>query len=194
MVLAFYDLETTGFSREHNEIIQISAVAWDSSTETELDTFSTYVQPMARIPKEITDLTGISMDTVRGCPRIWEALPQFFAWLKQWNVDTMCGYNNLVFDWPFIQAKIQQFKLDMQYKFPDMPQTDLMKQVRLMEKKGQLHIKDWCLEHGMSKLSVRQQVVADYFGIVYTAHNALNDCRALKDIYLRLRNIDFNLM
>ena len=83
MVLAFYDIETTGFSREHNDIIEISAVAWDSVTETELDTFTTYINPMGPIPPQITELTGISQYKVAGSPRFWEVIPQFFAWLKK---------------------------------------------------------------------------------------------------------------
>ena len=194
MVLAFYDIETTGFSREHNDIIEISAVAWDSTTETELDTFSTYINPMGPIPPQITDLTGIDDNKVRGCPRYWETAPSFFAWLKNWGIDKMCGYNSDVFDWPFINAQIDRYKLRDRYTFADVPQLDLMKVVRAMEKKGQLHLKDFCLEKGLTKLSVKQTIVAEYFGIHYDAHDSLNDCRALKDIYLRLRNIDFNLM
>ena len=195
MVIAFYDIETTGFSRDHNDIIEISAVAWDSVTETELDTFSTYIKPMGPIPKPITDLTGISAATVANAPRFWEVAPQLFAWLKNWNVDKMCGYNSDVFDWPFINAQIDRYKLRSKYTFDDVPQLDLMKQVRAMEKKGLLHLKEFgAREYGLSKLSVKQTIVAAYFGIEYDAHDSLNDCRALKDIYLRLRNIDFNLM
>lgn len=195
MVLAFYDIETTGFSREHNDIIEISAVAWDSSTETELDTFTTYINPMGPIPPQITDLTGIDDNKVRGCPRYWEVAPEFFAWLKNWGVDKMCGYNSDVFDWPFINAQIDRYKLRDRYTFADVPQLDLMKVVRAMEKKGQLKLKQFCQEEkGLTKLSVKQTIVAEYFGIHYDAHDSLNDCRALKDIYLRLRNIDFNLM
>ena len=107
----------------------------------------------------------------------------------------MCGYNSDVFDWPFINTQIDRYKLREKYTFDDVPQLDLIKTVRAMEKKGQLHIKDFCIkELGLTKLSVKQTVVAAYFGITYDAHDSLNDCRALKDIYLRLRNIDFNLM
>lgn len=193
MVLAFYDIETTGFSREHNDIIEIAAVAWDSSTETELGTFSTYIKPMGPIPMQITDLTGISERTVANSPRYWEVVPQFFMWLKEMGVEKMCGYNSDVFDWPFINAQIDRYKLRNQFQFDDVPQLDLMKVVRAMEKKGQLHLKDFCLSKGLTKLSVKQTIVGEYFGIEYVAHDAINDCRALKDIYLRLRNIDFNL-
>ena len=110
------------------------------------------------------------------------------------GVEKMCGYNSAVFDWPFINAQIDRYKLRDKYTFDDVPQLDLMKVVRDMEKRGLLHLKDFCKAQGMAKLSVRQMVVAQYFGIKYDAHDALNDCRALKDIYLRLRNIDFNLM
>lgn len=195
MVLAFYDIETTGFSREHNDIIEISAVAWDSVTEQELDTFTTYINPMGPIPAQITELTGISAAKVAGAPRYWEIVPQFFAWLKNWGVERMCGYNSDVFDWPFINAQIDRYKLRDKFKFDDVPQLDLIKVVREMEKKGQLALKDFCKnEMGLSKLSVKQTIVAAYFGITYDAHDSLNDCRALKDIYLHLRNINFNLM
>lgn len=194
MVLVFYDIETTGFSREHNDIIEIAAVAWDSTTETELSTFSTYIKPMAPIPAQITELTGIGASTVANSPRFWEIIPEFFMWLKEVGVDKMCGYNSDVFDWPFINAQIDRYKLREKYRFDDVPQLDLMKVVRAMEKKGQLHLKDFCVKKGLSKLSVKQTIVADYFNIRYVAHDAINDCRALKDIYLRLRNIDFNLM
>lgn len=194
MVLVFYDLETTGFSREHNDIIEIGAVAWDSETEEELGTYMTYIKPMAPIPAMITELTGISDATVRNAPRYWEVVPEFFAWMSEMGVEKMCGYNSDVFDWPFINAQIDRYKLRDTFKFADIPQLDLMKVVRGMEKRGLLQLKDFCRTKGLTKLSVKQTIVAEYFGISYEAHDALNDCRALKDIYLRLRNIDFNLM
>lgn len=194
MIFAFYDIETTGFSREHNDIIEIAAVAWDSATEQELGHFSTYIKPMGPLPAPITELTGISEQTVAHAPRFWETIPEFFMWMKSLGVEKMCGYNSDVFDWPFINAQIDRYKLRAKYDFADMPQLDLMKVVRAMEKKGLLHLKDYCTAHGLAKLSVKQTIVADYFDIHYVAHDAINDCRALKDIYLRLRNIDFNLM
>lgn len=194
MILVFYDIETTGFSREHNDIIEIAAVAWDSSSEEELSTFSTYIKPMGPIPAQITELTRISDFTVRNSPHFWEVVPQFFAWMKDVGVDKMCGYNSDVFDWPFINAQIDRYKLRDKYTFDNVSQLDLMKVVRAMEKKGLLHLKEFCLKKGLTKLSVKQSIVGEYFNIQYVAHDAINDCRALKDIYLRLRNIDFNLM
>lgn len=193
MVLGFYDLETTGFNRVHNDIIEIAAIAWDSEKEEIISEFSSYIKPSTTIPKNISDLTGITNAMVYNSPKYWEILPTFFVWLKENGVEKMVGYNNTVFDWPFIKGQNMRYKLDQQYNLPDYPQIDVMKIVREMEKKGQLEIKQFCLNKGLTKLSVRQPIVAEYFDIKYDAHDAIDDVNALIKIYWHLRQINFNL-
>ena len=65
MKYLFFDLETTGFSREHNDIIEIAGILVDSETQQIIDSFHEYVKPRQRIPAKITELTGITNDMVR---------------------------------------------------------------------------------------------------------------------------------
>ncbi|MDD2499016.1 MAG: 3'-5' exonuclease, partial [Desulfitobacteriaceae bacterium] len=62
------DLETTGFNNKREKIIEIGAVRIDEGRIT--DEFSTLLNPECEIPEEITILTGITEDMVRGKPTI----------------------------------------------------------------------------------------------------------------------------
>lgn len=182
MVLIFYDLETTGFSKEHNDIIEIAAIAYDT-VEEELDTFSTYIKPTTRIPQVITDLTGISNAMVANCMHYWDAAPTFFAWLMQYNPDAMVGYNNSVFDAKFISAQNLRYKLN--FDWDNFKQIDVLKIVRALKKPGKplSGLKD-----------AKQTTVAKFFGIDYDAHDAIEDVRALVEIYKHLKKLDPSLL
>ena len=60
MKLLFFDLETTGFSREHNDIIELAGILVDSETKEKIDEFHEYIKPRQRISSTTTDLTGIT--------------------------------------------------------------------------------------------------------------------------------------
>lgn len=70
-----FDIETTGFSPEKNQIIEIGAVKVINGRIT--DSFSTFVNPDVPIPFEIENLTGISDNMVLTAPKIEKVLPQF---------------------------------------------------------------------------------------------------------------------
>lgn len=178
MILVFYDLETTGFSKEHNDIIEIAAVAWDNETNEVKDEFKQYVKPMTAIPYMITQLTGISNATVYGSNHYWDVAPQFFAWVKNWNPQAMAGYNSTVFDWPFLAAQNKRYGLDM----PNFAQIDVLKIARDLKKRGLLE--------GADLVNLKQPTLAAHFGINYEAHDAINDVRCLVEIYRRLRALD----
>ena len=73
-----FDLETTGLNPASEEITEIAAVR---VVEGEIrDSFQTYVNPHKPIPAEITELTGISDETVADAPDLDKAVPEFLAW------------------------------------------------------------------------------------------------------------------
>ena len=66
--LAFIDLETTGFDRHRDEIIEVGVVL--TKGPEILDRFATFVRPSRPIPPETTQLTGITNEDVAQAPVI----------------------------------------------------------------------------------------------------------------------------
>ena len=75
-----FDLETTGLSAVHNQIIEIGAVKVEQGKIRER--FSTFVNPKVPIPFEIEQLTGISDEMVLKAPVIEDILPDFLKFCE----------------------------------------------------------------------------------------------------------------
>ncbi|MBN1317739.1 MAG: 3'-5' exonuclease, partial [Anaerolineales bacterium] len=67
-VYASIDLETTGLSPERDAIIEIGIVLFRG--DEILDQWSSLVNPLRRIPPDITDLTGIRQADVNNAPSL----------------------------------------------------------------------------------------------------------------------------
>ena len=83
-----FDIETTGLSPEHNEIIEIGALKVREGKV--VDRFIRFIEPEAGIPPMITQLTGITNDMVEGAGNCGEVLPEFLEFCEQ---DTLIGHN-----------------------------------------------------------------------------------------------------
>lgn len=101
-----FDLETTGLSSLHDEIIEIGAVILQGGKE--IGRFQSFVDPGRPLTQKIVDLTGITDDMLRGAPKIRQVLPEFLEF---------CGSRPLVahnadFDVGFITAACRRLGLD----------------------------------------------------------------------------------
>ena len=74
-----FDLETTGLTPRHDRIIEIGAVVMKDGVE--LDRFQTFVDPECRLSKEVSELTGITDDMLRGAPKIETVLPKLIDFI-----------------------------------------------------------------------------------------------------------------
>ena len=92
-----FDLETTGLSPRNDTIIEIGAVVMKNGVE--LDRFQTFVDPHKSLTKEITELTGITDDMVKGAPDITEVLPRFIEFVG----NRVLVAHNADFDTAFIR-------------------------------------------------------------------------------------------
>lgn len=108
-----FDIETTGFSSEKNNIIEIGAVRVVGGKVT--DRFSSYVNPREPIPLRIQSLTTISDDTVKDAPFIEEVLPKFMDFCK----GSVLVAHNAGFDIGFIKENCKRLGLDFDYTWAD---------------------------------------------------------------------------
>ena len=174
-IYCFLDTETTGFSADYNDLIQIAAIIYDTDTKEEIETFDEYIKPREPIPKNITELTGITNLQVKDAPPIWEVLPMFWKWCEKYNVDTLLAHN-AAFDMRFLDGKSKLLKIPHK----EYNVIDTMKIARDLKKK-----KIFAFE------KVNQPYLADFFGINYQAHNALEDVRTLIKLYYKFAEFDF---
>ena len=108
-----FDLETTGFSPTRNRIIEIGAVKVENGKITER--YSTFVNPGVKIPKRITELTGINDDMVKDAPDIRDVLPQFLEFCK----GCILVAHNAGFDYSFLCAKGEELGLSTEFSVVD---------------------------------------------------------------------------
>ncbi|MBQ9069977.1 MAG: PolC-type DNA polymerase III [Clostridia bacterium] len=96
--MVVFDLETTGLSNRTCKIIEIGAVKIKAGEV--IDVFDTFVDPEEHISEEITNLTSITDDMVKGAPKEYEALKLFFDFVG----DRMLIAHNANFDVGFIRV------------------------------------------------------------------------------------------
>lgn len=75
------DTETTGIKTAGNDIVQLSAVKFKNFAPVEL--FSTYIKPRKSIPKEATDINGITDDMVDNAPRFYQIINSFNEFIEE---------------------------------------------------------------------------------------------------------------
>ena len=97
-----FDLETTGLMPRRDKIIEIGAVIMKRGVE--IDRFQTFVDPKCRLTKEVTDLTGITDDMLRGAPQIQEVLPKLLEFIG----DRPIVAHNARFDACFVTQECQR--------------------------------------------------------------------------------------
>jgi len=97
------DLETTGLDAEHDAIIEVGAAKFRQ--DEELDRFSTFVDPGRHIPHDITVLTGITDQDVKGAPQLHEVLPR----LREFVGEQPVLGHSVNFDLRFLQQHSTAF-------------------------------------------------------------------------------------
>ncbi len=100
------DIETTGISPQHAQIIEIGALKVRDGKV--VDTFSQLIDPGVNVPEEITALTGITTEMVEGQPTIDEVLPDFIVFAGD---DLLLGHN-VRFDYSFLKQNAMNLNLE----------------------------------------------------------------------------------
>ncbi len=108
-----FDIETTGLSNRSCKIIEIGAVKIKAGEI--IDSMDIFVDPECKIPPEITELTSITDDMVKGAPREAEALRQFLDFAG----DRLLIAHNANFDVGFIRVAAERCGYEFNNTFLD---------------------------------------------------------------------------
>lgn len=108
-----FDIETTGFSRFQDRIIEIGAVRYEDGER--IESFSEFVDPGRRIPEHITELTGITDTMVEGADPIDQVLQRFLDFSK----GTILVAHNAEFDMGFIRENAFQMQVELKNPYID---------------------------------------------------------------------------
>lgn len=156
-----FDLETTGLDATKDEIIEIGACKIKNGKICEV--FSTFVKPSKKIPKEITDLTGITDLMVKDAPTINYVLPDFYKFCYG---STLVAHN-IAFDIGFVHNISKKFS----YNFSN----DTMDTMDIAKKKLP-GLKNYKLGTIVEKLGI----------VLENAHRAVNDATATAKVFVKL--------
>ena len=158
-----FDLETTGFSPEYAEIIEIGAVKVENGII--VSRFQTYVKPFKRIPYNITELTGITDTMVKNAPRIDEAIVEFLDYIGE----SVLVAHNASFDMRFVCTVCAFLGLEIR--------NSVIDSVKLAKK----YIK--------GTQNYKLETLKNYLGIRLDSHNASDDCTVTYNVVEHCRRI-----
>lgn len=156
-----FDLETTGLESNKDEIIEIGACKIVDGRIDE--TFSTFVKPSKHIPREITEITGITDEMVSEAPAINYVLPDFYKFCYG---AIMVGHN-VSFDIGFIYAAGKKHAYEFDNKLMDTME---------MARNKLPGLKNYKLKTIVEKLGI----------VLKDAHRAINDATATAKVFLKL--------
>jgi DNA polymerase-3 subunit epsilon len=156
--IVFFDLETTGTDIVNSRIVQLAYIKLYMDGTTEENKF--LVNPIIPIPKEASDVHGITDDMVKDAPFFSNIAKTIYEVFKNSDI---AGYNSNNFDIPLIceeYARLSVIFLDWEYNL-----IDVLKYERLLRP---------------NKLA---DVYKRYTGKeLEGSHDALNDTRATLQI------------
>jgi len=92
-----FDLETTGLRPRFDRIIEIGAVRMKDGVE--IARYQTFVDPETMLSQEITKLTGITQDMLKGAPKLHQAMSGFMEFVGE----SILVAHNAQFDATFIR-------------------------------------------------------------------------------------------
>ena len=156
-----FDLETTGLSAANCKIIEIGAVKIAGGRV--IEKYDAFVDPLCDIPPEITELTSITNEMVRGQRTIDVVLPEFFEFVG----DRLMIAHNADFDMGFLRVAAKN--LGLPFTNPSLDTVTLSRYVNPDLKKHKLNI------------------LAEHYGLGdFHHHRASDDAEMLSMIFFEM--------
>lgn len=123
--IVFFDLETTGVDVVSDRIVQIGALKINPDGSE--DEKNVLINPTIPIPKEASDVHGVSDEDVKGKPVFKQIAKSFLGWLEGCD---LAGYNSDNFDIPLLAEEF--YRVGLEYPTEDTHFIDVIKIERLI--------------------------------------------------------------
>lgn len=157
----YYDLETTGLSKESDRIIEIAV--YDPLSKK---SFSSLVNPGIPIPLESTKISNITNEMVANAPTFEEASKNF---IKFCDLDSvLIAHNNDSFDFHFLKNEFKRINIPM----PSWNFIDSLKWARKYRKD--------LPKHSLQYLREIYEIEKN------NAHRALDDVMVLEKVFSKM--------
>lgn len=168
--LVVVDVETTGLNKRNCDIIEFSAIKYESNLNEPTSCISTLVKINKPIPEEITKLTGITGDMISNKPYFYEIVNSIQDYIKGCN---LVGHN-LEFDLKFLY--VNGIELNEKRRLFDT--LEISKTTLKVEYK---HPNNWDV------WDYKLDTLCDYYNINRnSAHRSLSDCLATAKLFSEL--------
>lgn len=160
------DIETTGLSIENDDIIEIGAIEIRGANVVK--EYSELISINVSVPETIRRVTGIDNEMLKEKGRdICDVLRKLFEIISG---KTVFIYN-APFDLGFLKKEAERNNLE----FPDINVKDL-----LVEARSKIS----------NAVNYKLEVIAEHLGIICKQkHRAVDDCRLLHEVYIKLNEI-----
>ena len=160
--LVFLDVETTGLYPSRSEIVEVSAIKFESGM-IPVSCFTTLCKPSKPIPEEASAINHITDDMVKDAPSFREIAPALTEYLQGCNV----AGHNLDFDLRFIFAHGAALPENKRF-------YDTLDLARLTIPESQIW--NYKLDTLCDRYRIRRE----------KAHRSLSDCYATSKLFARL--------
>ena len=178
-VLAFLDLETTGFKNE-DKIIELGCIRIRfNGMEVEFDTFESLINPGVLVSQVITDITGITNDELALAPTEDEVYPKFIEWYNK-DIPSILGAHNASFDKRLLKANLSRIgHASLACSLPDFSCTMQMSRKKLIGPN--------------SPKNDQLKTILEYYGFINKqAHRALSDTEGCAYIWAKMTLGEFD--
>ncbi|MFC4077868.1 PolC-type DNA polymerase III [Salinithrix halophila] len=161
-----FDVETTGLSAVHDEIIELAAVKVKDGEI--IDRFESFVNPHRKLSAMITELTSITDDMVKDAPELADVLPRYLEFIE----GSVLVAHNARFDMGFLQMACKKTDRDP----VENPVIDTLELGRLMYPRLKNHRLNTLCKQFDIDLTQHHRAIYDAEATGYLLWKMIADC------------------
>lgn len=185
----WFDVETTGLNPKEHEIHELSMLYEEDGKVIEKRTW--YIKPtrfytidenaLAICNKSIEDLKKYS-ERRYVYQNVKSFLMKYISCYDRLDKATLCGYNIIAFDVPFLEAFFNSEFDKYMFSFFNHYYVDVYAYFNILEDMGFIPF---------NKQNRKLSSLCEHYDIVLNAHESLSDIEATRNIYYQLKGVCF---